>query len=388
MMEVVTQLETIARAPATVRTEIRSDGVAVLTLDDPREAHNTITPQLVLELTTALDGADGDARVKAIVVRSAKKDSFVVGANLGYLQTIRFASEAEEASLQVAARFARIASSSKPVVACVHGSALGGGFELALACTATVASDDPKTALGLPEVKLGLMPAANGLLRVAERAGLLAAIDLGLHGRSLEPNDALALGLVDEVVAPAILLEASCLLALRLVTRPEMRKTLPARRAWMRYRGSSAARLRDAQRVLLEKTPIGRAVLFRRARAAAAEESHGHYPATERILDVLQRFGRKGFAAAAELEARHFGELVVSETSHRLVELFFAHTASKKDPGVEPDEKDRAQPWPIERIAVIGAGLMGAGIAYVSASAGLPVRIKDRDDVALGRGLK
>lgn len=387
MMEVVT-LGTIVRAPAIVRTEVRPDGVALITIDDPRETHNTITPQLGAELSAALDAVDRDATVKAIVLRSGKKDSFLVGANIDYLQTIRFASDAAEASLEVGKRFARIAASSKPVVACVHGAALGGGFELALACTATVATDDPKTALGLPEVKLGLMPAANGLLRVAERAGLVAAIDLGLSGRSLKPHKALSLGLVDEVVALSIALEASCRLALRLVTRPELRKNLAGRRAWMRHRGSPMARARDAQRVLLEKTPVGRALLFRRARAAAKEETHGHYPATDRMLDVLERFGRKGFRSAAELEARLFGELVVSETSHRLVELFFAHTASKKDPGVEHDEKSRAQPYSIERVAVVGAGLMGAGIAYVSVEAGLPVRIKDTDDVALGRGLK
>jgi 3-hydroxyacyl-CoA dehydrogenase/enoyl-CoA hydratase/3-hydroxybutyryl-CoA epimerase len=325
--------------------------------------------------------------VKAIVLRSGK-DSFLVGANIDFVQTIRFAKDAEDLSLDVGKRFARIAGSVKPVVACVHGAALGGGFELALACTATIATDDPTTLLGLPEVKLGLMPAANGLLRVAQRAGLPTAIDLGLSGRSLKPKKALTLGLVDEVVPRSIALESACSLALRLVTRPELRKALPGRRAWMRHRGSTVARLRaDAQRLLLEKNPIGRAVLFRRARAAAAKETRGHYPATERMLDVLERWARKGFAPAAELESRLFGELVVSEASHRLVELFFATTAVKKDRGVEPDER-ASQARVVERIGVVGAGLMGAGIACVSVQAGLPVRMKDAEDVALGRGLK
>src|SRR5690606_13443786 len=125
-------------------------------------------------------------------------------------------------SRSVASRFARLASGGKPVVAYVHGPALGGGFELSLACTATVASDDPKTVLGLPEVKLGLMPAANGLLRVAERAGLRTAIDLGLTGRSLRPRRALELGLVDEVVAHDVGLEAACTLATTLAQRPKL----------------------------------------------------------------------------------------------------------------------------------------------------------------------
>ena len=385
-MEVVT-LGPLVGAPAVVRSETRSDGVAVLTLDDPGETHNTITPQLGAELAAALDTADADSRVRAIVLRSDKADSFLVGANIDYLRTIRFAKDAEEASLEIGRRFSRIASSRKPVVACVHGSALGGGFELSLACTATVASDDPKTALGLPEVKLGLMPAANGLLRVAERAGLRVAIDLGLTGRSLKPHEAHALGLVDQVVAPASALEAACNLALRLVVQPRLRKQLPDKRARLQHGGRPLARLGSADRLLLESNALGRTVLFRRARAAAASETRGHYPAAERMLDVLEHYGRKGFAAAAKLEARLFGELVVSETSHRLVELFFASTAARKDPGVENDERDRAEPHPITRVGVMGAGLMGAGIACVTVQADLPVRLKDTDDGALERGV-
>jgi 3-hydroxyacyl-CoA dehydrogenase/enoyl-CoA hydratase/3-hydroxybutyryl-CoA epimerase len=389
MMDLVTRSLAPAAAvgpgPSIVRSEVRHDGVCVLTLDDPGATHNTITPQLGAELTAALESADDDARIKAVVLRSGKKDSFLVGINIDYLQTFRFAKDAEDASLAMSRRFDRIHGSAKPVVACVHGAALGGGFELTLACTATVATDDEQTVLGLPEVKLGVMPAANGLLRVAQRAGLQVAIDLGLTGRNLKAKKALALGLVDEVVSASVALEASCRFALRLVTRPEMRRALPKRRAWMRHRGSVVARLREAPRVLLEKTPVGRAVLFRRARAEAAKETHGHYPATDRMLDVLARFGGRGFAAGARLEAKLFGELVVSETSHRLVELFEATTATKKDSGVE---QTSAHPLAVERIAVVGAGLMGAGIAYVSAQAGMTVRIKDTDDVALGRGLR
>ena len=385
-MEVVT-LGAIVRPPAIIEVDVRPDGVAVLTLDDPHETHNTITPQLGAELAAALECVGADRRVRAVVLRSAKKDSFLVGANIDYLRTIRFAKDAEDASLEVGRRFARIASSEKPIVACVHGSALGGGFELALACTATVASDDPKTVLGLPEVKLGLMPAANGLLRVAERAGLRVAIDLGLTGRSLKPHKAHALGLVDEVVDPAHLLDAACRLALKLVVQPRLRKQLPETRAWRRHHGRPLDRLRAADRLVLEENPVGRALLFRRARAAAASETRGHYPAAERMLDVLERYGSKGFGAAAKLEARLFGELVVSETSHRLVELFFATTAAKKDVGVESDERERAEPFSVARVGVVGAGLMGAGIACVTVQADLPVRIKDTDEGALERGV-
>lgn len=370
-MEVVT-LGTVVRAPSIVRTEIRHDAVAVLTLDDPRETHNTITPQLGAELSAALDAAFADEKVKAIVIRG-KRDSFLVGANIDFVSTIRFAKDAEDASRDVSRRFVQMGSGPKPVVACVHGPALGGGFEMALACTATVVSDDPKTVLGLPEVKLGLMPAANGLLRVAERAGLRVAVDVGLTGKNLRPRKALDLGLVDEVVPPAIVLECACELGLRLANGEQRKRKAPRM---------------TLERALLEKNPIGRMLFFRKARAAAARETRGHYPAVDRMLDVLERYGNRGFRSAADLEARLFGDLVVSETSHRMIELFFAHTATKKDTGVDVDEAERAQPRPVERIAVIGAGLMGAGIATVSVQAGVEVRMKDTDDAALGRGLK
>lgn len=378
MMGMLSETPAPSRPIPVVRVDVRADGVAVVTLD-AQAKHNTITPELALELGLALEGLEADAKVRAIVL-AGKPGSFLVGADIRFLAKVRFAKDAEDAAREIARRFDRLAHGEKPVVACVHGPALGGGFELALACTAAVASDDATTALGLPEVKLGLMPAANGLLRVAERAGLRVAADLGLSGRSLRPREALALGLVDEIVAAPIALDAACALARRLAERPKARAALPRARA---RRGALGAR---ATRGLLERNPIGRAVLFRRARAEAAARTRGHYPAADRMLDVLDCYGRRGFRAAADLEARLFGELVVSETASRLVELFFAHTETKKQSGLEPGE--RATAAPVSRVAVLGAGLMGAGIACVSVKAGLEVRMRDRDDVAIARGLR
>jgi 3-hydroxyacyl-CoA dehydrogenase / enoyl-CoA hydratase / 3-hydroxybutyryl-CoA epimerase len=367
-------------ARAIARTEVRPDGVAVLTLDDPAEAHNTIKVDVMEALFGALARLDASGRVRAIVLQG-KPGSFLAGANLDVVRALRFAKDAEDAAAEIARRFGHLARGGKPVVAYVHGPALGGGMELALACTAAVATTDRSTVLGLPEVKLGLMPAANGLLRVAERAGLRVAVDLGLTGRSLRARQAHDLGLVDEVVDSAVGLEAACALAKKLAERPEMRKFLPRRRQRAVRRG-----LRGVEQLLLERNPLGRSLLFRRARAEADQKTRGHYPAVARILDVLARWASHGFASAAELEARLFGELVVSETSHRLVELFFATTALKKDSGLEAGES--ARPARVEHVAVLGAGLMGAGIACVTVQAGLPVRMKDRDDLALGRGLR
>jgi 3-hydroxyacyl-CoA dehydrogenase/enoyl-CoA hydratase/3-hydroxybutyryl-CoA epimerase len=141
----------------------------------------------------------------------------------------------------------------------------------------------------------------------------------------------------------------------------------------------------DLATLALEKNPVGRALLFRRAREEARARTRSHYPAAERILDVLERYAARGFEAGARLEAKAFGELVVSETAHRLVELFFATTALKKDacvdePGVEPRE--------VSHVGILGGGLVGSGVAYVTVSAGLPVRLQERDDAAAGRALR
>lgn len=368
------------RPHSIVKIEFRHDGVAIVTLDDPAETYNTITPALGGELTAVLDAIEADPKVIAVVLRSGKKDSFLVGANIDFVRSIRFAQDAEEASREVARRFGRFGTGKKPIVAYVHGPALGGGFELSLACTASVATDDPKTVLGLPEVKLGLIPAANGLFRVAERAGLRVALDLGITGRNVRPAEAQRLGLVDDVVASGIGLDVAVDLALRLAKNPRLAAGLRKKRTWLASRG-----MKSVEIALLEKNPIGRAALFRRARRELLAKTHGHYPAAERVVDLLERFGRRGFKSAAELEPRYFGDLVVSETAHRLIDLFFAQTALKKDTGLEANEHAIASP--VEHVGVLGAGLMGAGIAAVTARSGMFVRLKDTNDVALGRGL-
>lgn len=363
-----------ASAPI-IRHELREGGVLVLHIDDRGASVNTLTPAFDTELGAAIARVASDRAVRSAVLVSGKERSFVVGAHVDFLRALRLAREAEAASLSLAARLMQIASSEKPFVVAVHGAALGGGFELSLAGRYVVASDVAVTVFSLPEVKLGLLPGANGLLRAADRSGVRVALDLGLTGRAVDAKRALELGLIDEVCPPPVLLDVACRRAREL-----------AAGGGERAHGAPPSRRRAVEAALLENNPLGRALLFRNARAKARAKTRGHYPATERILDVLERYARKGFAKAAALEAKAFGELAVSETSSRLVELFVAETALKKDTGQRPEESALARP--VARVGVLGAGLMGAGIAYVSVAAGLPVRIKDKDDLGVGRGMK
>ena len=357
--------------PSPLSLEVLESGVAVITFDVRGASVNTLQEGMSAELHRVVDAIESDARVKAAVLLSGKPESFVVGADIDMLKSVRTAKEAEQISRDAQRGMARLAALSKPIVAAVHGPALGGGFELALACHARVATNDAKTVFGLPEVQLGLLPGADGLQRVAAIVGVADALDLGLTGRNVRAAKAKKLGLVDELVARPILRQAAIELALSLASgkRAKAKKKLDAK---------------ALQRAALEGNPLGRRVLFSKAREAARKKTGGHYPAADRILDVLEAYAAKGLEASRDVEAKAFGELVVSETAARLMEIFFATTALKKDNGTGDAS---VQALPVAKVAMLGAGLMGAGIAYVSSNAGISVRLKDKDDAGLARGV-
>jgi 3-hydroxyacyl-CoA dehydrogenase/enoyl-CoA hydratase/3-hydroxybutyryl-CoA epimerase len=376
-----------------VTLEARRDGVAFIALNHPADAHNTITPAFGAQLDAVIDRVEQDASIAAAVVVSGKPDSFVVGANIGMLKAIKFATDAERLALAAAKTMRRLEALKKPIVAAIHGAALGGGFELALACHSIVATDDARTHFGLPEVQLGLCPAGNGMMRLAQRAGLRAAIELSLSGRELTAEQAARLGIVDDVCSRSILQEVAKRRAKALVghlpgTRD--RRPLPARPQGSGLMGQSLARPQGPGITgklgdfALDHTPLGKTFVLRQARAQARARTHSHYPAPARIIDVFDRFVARGFDAAAQVEAKAFGDLVVSETAHRLIDLFFAKKALERDPGVD----ERASAREVSRAAVIGGGVIGSEVAYVTVSAGIPVRMRERDDASLGSALR
>jgi 3-hydroxyacyl-CoA dehydrogenase/enoyl-CoA hydratase/3-hydroxybutyryl-CoA epimerase len=208
----------MVKATTVIELAVRGDGIAVLTVNDPREPVNTLTRELGEQLAALVDRVESDPAIKGAVIASTKKD-FIVGANIDMLKAVRLASDAEAMAKGMAELLGKISGLKKPFVAAVHGAALGGGFEVALACKAIVASDDASTGVGLPEVQLGLLAAANGMLRIVERAGLQVALDLSLTGRRLRVPKAKKLGLVDDVCPAPLLLEAACARAFDLAER-------------------------------------------------------------------------------------------------------------------------------------------------------------------------
>jgi 3-hydroxyacyl-CoA dehydrogenase/enoyl-CoA hydratase/3-hydroxybutyryl-CoA epimerase len=352
---------------------VLSDGVAIVTYDVPGEPVNTLRASFSGEFLAMLTEVEHDQRIKAAVLVSGKPDSFIAGADIEMLKTAKTASEAEALARSGHQVVARLAGSKKPFVAAVHGATLGGGFEVALACQGLVVTDDKRTVLGFPEVQLGILPGLNGLERLAEKAGLEVALDYGLSGKNMRPTKARQLGIADDVVPRAILEDVSIDLARKIVAG--------TRRRMVAKKPSFS---KELTRFVLEQNVIGRAILFQKARSMVMKRTRGHYPAPLAIIDVLKTFASDGFEAAKEVEARAFGELAVSPVARRLMDLFFAQTALKKDTGVDDPQ---VRPRAVEKVFVFGAGLMGSGIAYAtSVNADLHVRMKDRDDTSTRHG--
>lgn len=345
--------------------------IAVITLDVPGAPVNTLSAAVADEFDALLTSLENDAAVSGMVLISGKTDNFIAGADIEEFTRLRTAEEATALSRRAQQLMNRVAASRKPVVAAIHGSCLGGGLELALACHWRIATDHPKTQLGLPEVQLGLIPGAGGCNRLPRLIGVRAALDIILAGKSERAAKARKLGLADELVHPAILRDV----ALRAATRLA-RADAPPRTT---NRGLAAA--------LLDGTAPGRAIVYRMARKQVLAKTGGHYPAPLAALDTVHVSLSRGMEAGLAYEALRFGELAVTEVSRNLVNIFFATTALKKDDGVPPESIGALAP--VARIGVVGAGFMGAGIAGTAAlNAETEVRMRDADLPRVGKGLK
>ncbi len=342
----------------------KKEGVAMVWLDQPGEKVNKLSLDLLDEFGAMLDDLEGDPDVQAAVLISRKPDTFIAGADIERFMQMAGTGQAEEMSRQGNALLSRMAESKKPVVAAIHGAALGGGLEVALACHYRIATDSPKTVLGQPEVQLGLLPAGGGTQRLPRLIGLQRALDLLLTGRNVYPYPARKMGLVDQIVAPATLAEAARKAALELARKPYRRAD---RRNWVER--------------LLEGNPLGRAVIFRQAAKMVARRTRGNYPAPARILETVRVGLSKGLEAGLAKEAENFEKLMATPECRQLVNLFFAMNSAKKSPLREEARR-------VDRLAVLGGGLMGSGVADVSIQRGLEVYLKEIDQEALARAEK
>lgn len=351
-------------------TVSRDANVAILSLDVPGAPVNTLGLGLAEELRAIFDELERDSSVEAAVLISGKPDNFIAGADIEQFLEFKTAEEAEQASYTGQKLLSRLEHLRLPCVAAIHGACLGAGLETALACAWRIATEHPKTVLGLPEVQLGLIPGTGGTQRLPRLIGLPSALDMILRGRNVRPKKALKMGLVDDVVHPAILRDIALQRARELA-------------AGTRQRSLGRAD-RGAEGLLVERNKFGRSLVLKKARQSVMKQTHGQYPAPLAAIDVVRIGYVEGMDAGLREESRKFGELAMTEVSRQLIFLFFATNALKKDPGVEPPAP---APKPIEKIGVLGAGFMGAGITSVAVQQDTLVRLKDTDFPRVGKGL-
>lgn len=318
--------------------------------------------------------------VQAAVLISAKPNCFIAGADITMLESCTSYEEVANVSKRGQAILNQVATSPKPIIAAIQGSCLGGGLEVALACQYRIAVKDTKTGLGLPEVMLGLLPGGGGTVRLPQLTSIPNALDMCLTGKTLRADKARKFGIVDMLVDPL----GPGLAPADVVTREYLEKVavLIAKQI-----ATGQLKINRSKKSLMDKI-LAFALqydwvkdkVFGKARQQVMKLSGGLYPAPLRILDVIRTGVDKGSDAGFEAESKGFGELAMTPQSKGLIGLFRGQTECKKNRFGVPQRK-------VQTVGVLGAGLMGAGIAHVSVDKGYDVILKDTTTAGLNRGI-
>jgi 3-hydroxyacyl-CoA dehydrogenase/enoyl-CoA hydratase/3-hydroxybutyryl-CoA epimerase len=353
----------------TLSIETDGEGIALITLDAPDKPMNVVSHEFIDDMIAAIEQVAADTAIKGAIITSAKS-AFMAGADLKAILgmmtdglTVRQAYAFSQRPSMAMHR--RMETCGKPFVAAINGLALGGGFELALACHYRVIVDDPKAVVGLPEVTVGLLPGSGGTQRLVRMIGVDKAAALLLEGRSVTPQEALQLGLVDRVVPAALLLGAA---------RDWILQTPNARRSWDEkgYRGSNGLLNPSVVKVMSERP------------AQIAAHTRRNQPAPIAILDCLFQGALLPFDKALQLESKHFARLMCDPVARNLIRGGFIFRGEANKLARRPPDIPKSK---VTKIAVLGAGMMGAGIAHVAAQAGIDVILLDStvDKAQLGK---
>ncbi len=357
----------------TIKWEQDEDGIVVLTLDDPNQSANTMNRDYAESMAATIDRLEAEKdSITGVVITSAKK-TFFAGGDLNDLRAAGKDDAAEIAEMVRGGKrqLRRLETLGKPVVAAINGAALGGGLEICLACHYRVALDDPKVKLGFPEVKLGLLPGAGGVVRSVRMFGIVDALmNLLMQGQEVRPAKALEMGLVGEVVS----------------TREEL---VPAAKAWIKAQPADEPTLQPWD-VKGYKMPGGTPSNPKLAMNLPAFPANlrkqlkgANYPAPHHIMAAAVEGAQVDFDNASEIEGRYFVDLVTSQVAKNMIQAFFFDLQRVNG---DRDRPEGIEPFQAKKVVVLGAGMMGAAIAYVCAKAGIEVVLKDVSQEAADRG--
>ena len=347
----------------TVRLDVE-DGRAEVVFDNPGGKAVVLTSAVMSRLDEILGEIEklaAGATVRSAIFRSAKDGMFIAGVNVDEIAGVTERAEAREKARLGQQLFHRVSRLSIPTIAAIDGTCLGGGTELALACTWRLASDRPETKIGLPEVRLGIIPGFGGTTRLPRLVGLPAALDLILTGKTLDARRAQKIGLIDERMHPNVLLRRARELS-----------------------GEAAGGKRPDRELSLQNRLMSgpaRRLVLKKAREGVMKETRGAYPAPLRALEVVDEGLSLSVERQLEIEADAVADLIVGDVSKNLIHVFHLMEDAKK---AAPTASAKA----VERVGVLGAGVMGGGIAQLLADKGISVRLKDIQANALGLGLR
>ncbi|MEO6531775.1 MAG: 3-hydroxyacyl-CoA dehydrogenase NAD-binding domain-containing protein, partial [Specibacter sp.] len=360
----------MSRNTNTIRWEQDADGVVILTMDDPNQSANTMNADYTASMQAAVERllAEKDS-VSGIIVASAKK-TFFAGGELKDLvaATPDDAEKIFGLSQQIKSQLRTLETLGKPVVAAINGAAVGGGLEIALAAHHRIAADTKGSVLGLPEVTLGLLPGGGGIVRTVRLMGIAdATMKVLLQGQKYKPRKALEVGLVHQVV-------------------DTVQELIPAAKAWIKA-NPEAVQPWDVPKYKIPggtpSTPAFAANLPAFPAKLREDLKGANYPAPRAILAAAVESTQVDFDTALEIESRYFVELVTGQVSTNMIKAFFFDMGRISAGGSRPAGFEK---YMAKKVAVLGAGMMGAGIAYVCARGGMDVMLKDVSLEAAERG--
>lgn len=356
---------------------VRGD-VAVIRINSPNSKVNTLNKEVQSEFVEVMNEIWANDQIKSAVLISSKPGCFVAGADINMLASCTTPQEATRISQEGQRMFEKLEKSPKPVVAAISGSCLGGGLELAIACQYRIATKDRKTVLGVPEVLLGILPGAGGTQRLPKMVGVPAAFDMMLTGRNIRADRAKKMGLVDQLVEP---LGPG-------VKSPEERTIEYLEEVAVNFAKGLADQKVSAKQSkgLMDKLtsyamtiPFVRQQVYKTVEEKVKKQTKGLYPAPLKIIDAVKAGLEQGNDAGYLTESQKFGELALTKESKALMGLYNGQVLCKKNKFGVPQKN-------VQQLAILGAGLMGAGIAQVSVDKGLKTLLKDTTVTGLGRG--